>query len=257
MINIIVCIKQVPCTTDLQVDPVTGSFSRQSAASMINPDDLHALEEALQMKDKLNAKLTVISMGPAQAEQILRESMAMGADHAVLICDQKLSGSDTYATAYVLSEAVKKLKGDVVFTGKQSLDGVTAQVGTSLAEFLGWPHISYVQKISHKDDTFIIQKLIEGGRQILELKPPCLFTVMGGFNQPRYMGAGFSNKMEFWDAQTLGIAPETVGFSGSPTKIFSTRARIPQQTGKLIETSSSQAADMIYDKLKELLWIKE
>lgn len=248
-----VCIKQVPDTTDIRVNPETGSLCREGVVSIINPDDRYALEEALRLKDVWKAQVIVITMGPPQAEIILRESMAMGADKSILISDKSFAGSDTYVTSKILSEALKKLEVDIVFTGRQAIDGDTAQVGPQIAEFLGYPHVSYVKNIETEDGkTFIVTRAIESGYQRVKVSSPCLFTVLGKNNRPRYMGGGYYKNVEVWTIEDIGLSPTEVGFKGSPTKVYRSFNKPPRGKCKVYEVSDDESVNIIYEELKRL-----
>ncbi|MCY6485934.1 electron transfer flavoprotein subunit beta/FixA family protein, partial [Clostridium aestuarii] len=172
--NIVVCLKQVPDTTEVKIDPKTGTLIREGVPSIINPDDKNALEEALRLKDANEAKVTVISMGPPQAEAALREAIAMGADEAVLISDRAFAGADTLATSHALAAALKKLDYDIIFAGRQAIDGDTAQVGPEIAEHLGLAQVTYVEKVEVKEDALKVRRALEDGYEELEIKMPCL-----------------------------------------------------------------------------------
>src|SRR5512139_3353553 len=153
--RIVVCIKQVPDSAEVRINPETNTLIRDGVPTIINPYDLHALEEGLQIREKSGGKVTVLTMGPPQAENALREAISMGADEAVLLSDRAFAGSDTWSTSYTLAQALKKLGADIIFCGKQAIDGDTAQVGPETAEFLGIPHISYIRKIEEVKDNYI------------------------------------------------------------------------------------------------------
>ena len=165
--KIVVCLKQVPDTNQDRIDPVTGTLIREGVPSIINPEDKHALEEALRIKDANGAHVTVLSMGPMQAEAALREAMAMGADEAILISDRAFAGADTLATSHALAGALKKLEYDIIFAGRQAIDGDTAQVGPEIAEHLGLPQVTYVQKVEVAGDSLKVTKGLEDGYEVL------------------------------------------------------------------------------------------
>src|SRR3712207_398582 len=178
--NIVVCLKQVPDTNEVKIDPVKGTLIREGVPSIINPDDKNALEEALILKEQQGAKVTVVSMGPPQAETALREALAMGADEAVLISDRAFAGADTLATSIALAAAIKKLEYDVVFAGRQAIDGDTAQVGPEIAEHLGIPQVTYVEKVDVEGDKLTVRRALENGYVVLEVQTPCLLTAKIG-----------------------------------------------------------------------------
>ena len=185
--NIVVCLKQVPDTTEVKIDPKTGTLIREGVPSIINPDDKNALEEALVIKENEGAKVTVISMGPPQAESALREALAMGADEAILITDRAFAGADTLATSNALAGALRKLDYDIVLAGRQAIDGDTAQVGPEIAEHLGIPQVTYVEKVNVELDSLKVQRAWEDGYEVLEVKTPVLLTAIKELNHPRYM----------------------------------------------------------------------
>nr|WP_225624647.1 electron transfer flavoprotein subunit beta/FixA family protein [Thermoanaerobacterium thermosaccharolyticum] len=161
--NILVLIKQVPDTNEVRIDPVTKTLIREGVPSIINPDDKNALEEAIRIREKVGGKVTVISMGPTQAEVALREALAMGADEAYLLTDRAFAGADTYATAKALSKAIEKFQYDIVFCGRQAIDGDTAQVGPQIAEQLDIPQVTYVRKVEIEGDKLIVERALEDG----------------------------------------------------------------------------------------------
>src|SRR5574344_990373 len=184
--KIIVCIKQVPDTTEIKIKPVTGTLIREGVPSIINPDDKGGLELALELKDQLNAHVTVITMGPPQADTVLREALAMGADHAILLTDRKFAGADTLATSSALSGALRTLKYDLIITGRQAIDGDTAQVGPQIAEMLDLPQVTYVEDLKMKSEHVMeIRKQTEEGYEMLEVEQPALVTVLASAKQPR------------------------------------------------------------------------
>ena len=186
--NIVVCIKQVPDTTEIKLDPVKGTLIRDGVPSIMNPDDKGALEQALRFKDTHNAHVTVITMGPPQAEAILREAYAMGADHAILVSDRKFGGADTLATSYTLSQALRKIDHDLIIAGRQAIDGDTAQVGPQIAEQLDLPQITYVEEATFDGkQTLTVRKSTEEGHEVLEVELPCMLTLLATANKPRYM----------------------------------------------------------------------
>ncbi|MGQ9571271.1 MAG: electron transfer flavoprotein subunit beta/FixA family protein [Thermodesulfovibrionales bacterium] len=232
--KIIVCIKQVPDTTDVRINPETGTLIREGVPSIINPYDLHAIEAGLQIKEKFQGTVTVISMGPPQAETALRDALAMGVDDAVLLTDKAFAGSDTWATSYVLSKAIKRLGAEIILCGKQAIDGDTAQVGPETAEFLDIPHISYVRKIEDISENSIkVQRMMDEGYDIIESSLPVLLTVVKELNEPRLpsLKAKMTAKkaeIKRWGAIDIGADNNKIGFKGSPTmvkNIFAPEAR--------------------------------
>lgn len=256
--KIIVCIKQVPNTTEIKIDPVTNTLKRDGVPSIINPDDKTAIEGALQLKEKCGATVTVITMGPPQAELALREALAMGADEAFLLTDRAFAGSDTLATSTILASAIKKLGADVVFCGRQAIDGDTAQVGPQIAEHLGIPQITYASSVDYdqKRDVLVVRRQFEDRYQTLEVKGNCLVTVLSTMDKPRYMNVWDMvaqeekqvGKITFAD---LDVNPNDIGLNGSPTKVKSTATKQFDKTIEMRELSPEEAAKAIVDALKQ------
>ena len=191
--KIVVCIKQVPDTTEIKLDPVTGTMIRDGVPSIMNPDDKGGLEMALALKDKYGAQVTVITMGPPQADDILREAFAMGADRAIHLSDRKFAGADTLATSNAIAGALRMLDFDLVITGRQAIDGDTAQVGPQIAEHLDLPQVTYVENLEFDGDKlFTIRKSTEEGYQTVQVESPCVVTVLATANKARYETNGFS-----------------------------------------------------------------
>ena len=255
--NIIVCIKQVPNTTEIKIDPNTGNMIREGIPSIMNPDDKSGLEIALRLKDKYSAHVIVITMGPAQADAILREAFAMGADRAILLTDKKFAGADTLATSYALSAALRKLNYDLIITGRQAIDGDTAQVGPQIAEFLQLPQISYVGDLKYDaGNLFTIKKETEDGCQMLEVEPPCLITVLSSANKARYMSVAgiidaFDKEVEIWDVEKIEADENKLGLKGSPTKVKKAFTKATKGTGEVFEVDAEEAVGIIISKLKE------
>ncbi|MCY6485949.1 electron transfer flavoprotein subunit beta/FixA family protein [Clostridium aestuarii] len=254
--NIVVCLKQVPDTTEVKIDPKTGTLIRQGVPSIINPDDKNALEEALRLKDANEAKVTVISMGPPQAEAALREAIAMGADEAVLISDRAFAGADTLATSHALAAALKKLDYDIIFAGRQAIDGDTAQVGPEIAEHLGLAQVTYVEKVEVKEDTLKVRRALEDGYEELEVKMPCLLTAIGELNEPRYMSmknifTTFEKEVKVWSADDIDVDKALLGLKGSPTKVKRSMTKEPKGKGEVVTLSAKEAATFAVSKLKE------
>jgi electron transfer flavoprotein beta subunit len=233
-LNIIVCIKQVPDTAEVKINPETGTLIREGIPSIINPYDMHALEAGLQIKDKMGGKVTVLTMGPPQAESALRDALSMGANDAVLLTDKAFAGSDTWATSYTLSKAIEKLGADMIICGKQAIDGDTAQVGPEVAEFLNIPHVSYVRKIEDITKISIrVQRLMDEGYEIVESSFPVLLTVVKELNTPRLSslkGKMAAKKAEIkkWGSPDIQAEEKNLGIKGSPTQvknIFAPEAR--------------------------------
>ena len=259
--NIIVCIKQVPDTTDVKINPETNTLIREGISSIINPFDMYAIEEALRLKEKFGGKVTVISLGPPQSINALKEAVGMGANEAIQLSDRAFSGSDSWATAYTLALAIKKLgEFNIILCGKQAIDGDTGQVGPGIASQLGITQLTYVFKIIKMDPetgTIKVERLLEEGREIVEAKLPALLTVVKDINQPRattisHIRRASSLSIPIWTAADLpGADPSRFGLTGSPTqvvKIFSP----PKREGvlDLIKTDSvEQSAAILADKI--------
>jgi len=238
MFNIIVCAKQVPDTNEIKINPETGSLIRDGVPSILNPDDANALEEALKVKDTDpdNIHVTVVSMGPPQAQDMLFECIAMGADEAVLLSDRAVGGSDTWATSNAITAVIKKLPFDMIFSGRQAIDGDTAQVGPQIAEKLDLPLVTYVQKFEIASDkkSVKVERQLEDGYEVIEAPIPCMLTCTKELNTPRYMNmAGIFNpdkKITVWSAKDVEVDLTTVGLKASPTNVF--RSFTPKPKGK-------------------------
>jgi len=256
--KIIVCIKQVPNTTEIKIDPVTNTLKRDGVPSIINPDDKTAIEAALQMKELHGAQVTVITMGPPQAEKALREALAMGADEAFLLTDRAFGGSDTLATSTIVAAAIRKLGADVVFCGRQAIDGDTAQVGPQIAEHLGIPQIAYAAAISYNEETgaLTVKRQFEDRYQMLEVKGQCLITFLSTMAKPRYMNMWDIvhldekevGKITFAD---LDVDKENIGLTGSPTKVKSTATKQFDKTIETLELNAEEAAKTILAALQQ------
>ena len=258
--KIVVCVKQVPNTNEVRMDPKTGTMMREGIPSIINPDDRNALEEALRLKDKLggNAEVVVLTMGPHQADVALREVLAMGADRAILLCDRKFAGSDTWATAHALTCAIQKIgEFDLVLCGRQAIDGDTAQVGPQIAEYLDIPQVSYVQKMEISGDTLTIERALEDGYEVIETHFPCLLTAVKELNVPRYpsihgiFDAYGEKDVEVWSADDVGADASIVGLKASPTNVKRIFTPEPKGKGVLIEGSAKEAAQSLLGRLRE------
>lgn len=246
----VVCIKQVPDSAQIRVHPVTNTIMRQGVPAVINPYDLFALEEALRLKDKFGGTVTVVSMGPPMAEAALRKCLSYGADDAILVSDRAFAGSDTLATSYALATTIKKIMGnmpvDLIFTGKQTIDGDTAQVGPGIAKRLDYQLLTYVSKIVDLDvkkKEIVVERRAEGGVQLLKTATPCLITMLEGTNEMRFgdlddLFRAARYDLKVWNREAAGIDDaEMIGLKGSPTvvsKVFAPRPR--SQRAEMIET---------------------
>lgn len=257
--NIIVCMKQVPDTNEVKLDPVTGTLIRDGVPSIINHDDKAGLEAALTLKDRYNAHVTVLTMGPPQADKALREALAMGADRAILLTDRRFAGADTWATSLTLASAIRKLEYDLIIAGRQAIDGDTAQVGPQIAEKLGIPQVSYVEalEVETGETSIIVKRIFEEGYHRVRVHFPCLITTLAEMNVPRYMSVGgimeaYRNKqVETWTMEHLDMNPEHAGLKGSPTKVRKSFTKAPKAPGKKFNTDPDAAAKIIFDALKE------
>ena len=248
--KIIVCAKQVPDTNEIKIDPVKKTLMREGVPSILNHDDANALEEALLLKDKYpDTHVTVISMGPPQAKDMLIECLAMGADEAILASDRALGGSDTWATSNALAAVIDKLGGaDIIFAGRQAIDGDTAQVGPQIAEKLGLPQVTYVQEFDLSSDKkqVTVKRALEDGYELIEIDTPCMLTTIKELNTPRYMSIGgiydaCKADIPVWSAADLGVDPDTeVGLDASPTKVFRSFTPAPKGKGEMLEGESEK-----------------
>lgn len=255
--NIIVCIKQVPDTTNVRIDPETNTLVRSGVQSIVNPFDMYAIEEAVRLKEKFGGMVTVITMGPPQAQEALREAISLGADEAVLISDRAFAGSDTWATSYTLSRAIRKIgKFDMIICGKQAIDGDTAQVGPGIAAFLDIPQITFVKKIEDIKDSFVrADRMTEEGYDIVESPLPCLITVVKEINEPRLpslKGKMRAKKAEIkkLDAKDLDADPNSLGLKGSPTKVVKIFTPPPRKGGQILEGEVKDVCGKLVELLK-------
>ena len=255
--KIVVCIKQVPDTTEVKINPQTGTLIREGVPSIMNPDDKGGLELALQLKDKYGAHVTVITMGLPQAEDILREALAMGVDRAILLTDRKLGGADTLATSNALAGALRNIEHDLIITGRQAIDGDTAQVGPQIAEHLDLPQVSYLENLEYDGKkTFTIRKQTEEGYQMLEVDAPCLVTVLAPAFKARYMSVSgiveaYGREVEIWGADKIDVADEKIGKAGSPTSVAKAFPKSLKPAGEQYDVDPEQAVGIIVSKLKE------
>lgn len=257
--NIVVCIKQVPDTTEIKIDPVKNTLIRQGVPSIMNPFDKNAVEMALQLKDAYGGRVVAISMGPGQAKAVLREAISMGVDEGYLITDRAFGGSDTYATSYILSQAIEKLGPfDVILGGKQAIDGDTGQTAPSIAEHLGATRLTYVLDLKVENDAVIARRQVEEGVEVIQSRFPVLCTATKESNKPRY--ATVSRKLyslrceipELTFADFPDIDTAKIGLKGSPTKVKATFT--PKRTATCINiegSSPAETAGSLLDKLAE------
>lgn len=258
--NIVVCVKQVPDTTAVKIDPKTGTLIRDGVPSIINPEDKHALEGALKIKETTGAKVTVVSMGLPMAKAALREALCMGADEAILLTDRALGGADTLATSKALSGVISKLNADIVFAGRQAIDGDTAQVGPEIAEHLNIPQVTYVQDVKVEGETLIVNRALEDGYQVIEVKTPCLLTAIEELNRPRYMQISrifetSDDEIKVMGASDIDVPVEELGLKGSPTKVKKSMTKEVKGQGELVKQEPKDAVTYVLGKLKEKHYI--
>jgi electron transfer flavoprotein beta subunit len=258
--NIIVLIKQVPNTTEVKLDPKTGNLIREGIESIINPDDRHALEAALRLKEEMGGKIIVLSMGPPQAIDAVSEAMGMGVDEGVFLTDRAFAGADTWATSTTLGKAIEKIgEFDLVLCGRQAIDGDTAQIGPQVAEYLGVPQVSYVFDIEDiKKGRIIVKRRLEDGFERLQCALPALLTVIGELNSPRYPRVDHlldackeTAHIKTWNAADIGVQTRDVGLEGSLTHVIKTFAPKFQRQTEILEGDAKKAADSLVTKLKK------
>ncbi len=254
--RIVVCIKQVPDTQEVRLDPVTHTLKREGIAAIINPFDLYALEEGLRVKDAQGGTVTVITMGPPQAETALREALGYGADAAVLLSDKAFAGADTWATALTLAKAVDKLGGaDLIFCGKQAIDGDTAQVGPMLATILNIPYIAWARKLSLAEGELTVERLLDHGYDAVATNLPALITVIKEINEPRVPSfkAKLKAKKEaipVWGSTDLGLEAGDIGLSGSFTQVVKVFPPPSRGTPEIWTGASEELAGRLWQRLK-------
>jgi len=255
--NIIVCVKQVPDTLEIGVDKKNNTLIREGVDSVINPFDLYAVEEALRLKERYGGMVTVLSMGPSQVVDTLRQALSLGAERGVLLCDIGFAGADTLATSYTLAMAAKKIgRFDLIICGKQAVDGDTAHVGPSLAEKLGIPHISCVIKMYEVTDEYIVTgRMTEGAIEKVKISLPGLITVSRGINEPRFPSLRGKIKaaraeIEVWSARDIGADESKIGLNGSPTRVVKTTTPKHDRSGQMLEGSIAEQVTKLVSKLR-------
>lgn len=273
--KMIVCIKQVPDTNEVRIDPKTGTLIRDGVESIINPEDRHGLEAAIALKEMVGGKITVVTMGPPQAKDALREALAMGADEAILLSDRAFAGADTLATSTTLAAAVEKIDDyDLIFCGHQAIDGDTAQVGPQLAEHLGLPQVTFVNKleleaegldddadqdeeIDYTDQMLIAIRKLEDGEEIVKVQLPALVTVVAEINEPRYpsvrglINAFNEDRLKTWTNEDLGLDTKNLGLNGSPTQVRKTFTPESERKGEVCTGSAKEQADALIRLFRE------
>ena len=254
--NIVVCIKQVPDTKGgVKFNP-DGTLDRAAMLAIMNPDDKAGLEAALRIKDETGAKVTVLTMGLPKADAVLREALAMGADEAVLVTDRVLGGADTWATSTTIAGALRNLDYDLIITGRQAIDGDTAQVGPQISEHLGIPVISYAQKIEVEGDSVIVERQFDDRYHVLKAKMPCLITALAELNEPRYMTPGgifdaYKADITVWGRADLkDVEDSNLGLKGSPTQIAKASDKVRKGAGEKVNLDPAASVDYIVEKLK-------
>lgn len=256
--KILVCVKQVPDTNEVKIDPVKGTLIRDGVPSILNPDDANALEEALSIKDQNpDTVVAVLTMGPPQASYMLRECLAMGADEAYLLSDRAFGGADTCATSTTLAAGIKKIGDvDIIFAGRQAIDGDTAQVGPQVAERLGIPVVTYVQKVELGEKHVKVQRQMEDGYELIETTLPCLLTCVKELNQPRYMNIGrimdaYQKEITVWNHVDVALDPENCGLNASPTQVFRSFTPPARGKGEMLSGTISEMANTLVSRLRE------
>ena len=256
--NIVVCLKQVPGTTKVQIDPQTNTLIRQGIENIINPFDTYALEEGVRIKERYGGKVTVISMGPPQAEEALREAISLGVDEAILLSDGAFAGADTWATSYTLARAIDKLgQYDLAICGRQTIDGDTGQVGPELAEMLGIPFVAYVSQIEETNNKCMrVRRMVEEGYEVIETPLPAVISVVKEINVPRLpslrrLVKAKSAVILVWTAQELGVDKNKVGLAGSFTRVI--KVFFPQRVcqGEILQGELESQAESLIGKLRD------
>jgi electron transfer flavoprotein alpha/beta subunit len=258
MMNIVVCIKQVPDTTDVKIDPKTGTLIRDGVPSIINPDDRHAIEEGLKLKELHGGRVVVLSMGPPQAMDALMEAKAMGVDECYLISDRAFAGADTLATSYSLAKAVQTTGDwDIILCGRQAIDGDTAQIGPQMAEALGVPQVTYCIEIVVDGGKVTAKRALEDGYEVISTQLPALFTVIKDINKPRYptvkgiVSVCRECDIQTWTAKSIGASPKMIGLNGSPTQVARTFAPEPKGAGVMLKGEPEDVVAELVKRLRE------
>jgi len=258
--DIVVLVKQVPNTTEVKLDPKTGNLIREGIESIINPDDKHALEAAIRIKQEHGGKVTAVSMGPPQAIDAISEALGLGADEGILLTDRAFAGADTWATSTTLGKAIEKIgRFDLVLCGRQAIDGDTAQIGPQVADYLGVPQVTYVFDIEEiKKNSITVKRRLEDGFERIQCTLPALLTTIGELNRPRFprvdrlIDACRENaRIEAWNSADLGIQTREVGLEGSLTNVIKTFAPKFQRQGEILEGDAKAAVKSLVGKLRE------
>lgn len=258
--KIIVCIKQVPDAKDVRLDPVTNTLAREGVQSIMNPYDQHALEEAVRLKEELGGEVTVLSMGPPQAEEVLRQAISCGADRGVLISDRAFAGADTWATSYTLAKAVNKIGDfDLILCGKQAIDGDTAQVGPGLAVQLQIPFVTCIQKIREADEKHLVmERMMDDGYDVVSVEYPVLLTVVKDLNEPRVPSLkgkmrSKKAKIEMLTAADVGADASCIGLAGSPTQVVDVFPPPPRGERAILTGNIDEQIEQLVNKLATYL----
>lgn len=256
--NIVVCLKQVPGTTRVKIDPQTNALVRQGVDSVMNPLDEYALEEGVRLRERFGGKVTAISMGPPQAEQMLRGAISLGVDEAILLSDQEFTDSDTLATSYTLALAIKKIREyDLVLCGRQTLDGDTGQVGPQLAQMLGVPFVAYVSKVENVASGLLtVQRMVDDGHETIETVLPAVITVTKEINVPRLfslrgMMKSKTARIPIWKAVDIQAEKHLVGLAGSATVVVKTFVPERVSRGQMLQGSAEEQIEALVGRLKE------
>jgi electron transfer flavoprotein beta subunit len=256
--RIIVLIKQVPDTTEIKIDPKTGTLIREGVTGIINPDDRHAVELAVSIKEEQGGKATVLSMGPPQAIDAISEALGMGIDEGILLTDRNFAGADTWATAFTLGMAIKKIKKyDLIICGRQAIDGDTAQIGPQVAEFLGLPQLTYVRRVEEIDEKHVVvQRALEDGYEMMASSLPALITVLGEVNKPRFSRVDLlidacneKARIKIWNVADIGVTIHEVGLSGSLTRVIKTFSPKLKREGEILKGSKDEVINQLLDKM--------
>ena len=258
--NIVVCIKQVPDTKGgVKFNP-DGTLDRAAMLAIMNPDDKAGLEAALRIKDETGAKVTVLTMGLPKADAVLREALAMGADEAVLVTDRVLGGADTWATSTTIAGALRNLDYDLIITGRQAIDGDTAQVGPEIAEHLNIPQVTYVQGVKAEEDGLLVNRALEDGYELIKVEAPVLLTAIKELNEPRYMNVKnifetSDDEILVWSADDIDVDKAELGLKGSPTKVKRSMTKEAKGAGEIVKESPKDSVTYVLGKLKEKHYI--
>ena len=256
--NIVVCIKEVPDTTEVKIDSETNTLKRSGVECIINPYDLHAIEEGLRIKEKFDGRLTVISMGPPQVKKSLKKAISLGVDETILLSDRAFAGADTLATSYTLAQAIKKIGDiDLILCGKQAIDGDTGQVGPGIAEHLNIPHSTYINDVQADQNSITVQREFENGHETIELQLPALLTLNKEINEPRLpsiRGILRSREIEIpvWTKDDLDVNEDLLGLDGSPTQVIWVGTPELNKEGDIYTGKPKEQAEKLVDELSDL-----